>query len=188
MKHNSSSFVYQIDILMVADYSVYTNFLNIVRGDEYSAFFATQDYLYAIFEQVNYSRKANEKKSRTKKESKCEKWYKMGAYNNDKVMMITVINDICHKSDNSVRIILITTCNRMIILTLNPWIIKTTNKVGNKSSLVFWKKKQMTGTLNLRQQYFVRECSDNFKFGINVDNYPWRWLSISAISKSNQIE
>ncbi|VDK84686.1 unnamed protein product [Litomosoides sigmodontis] len=48
MRHNNS---YQIDILMVADYSVYTNFLHIVRGDEYSAFFATEDYLYAIFEQ-----------------------------------------------------------------------------------------------------------------------------------------
>ncbi|VBB26527.1 unnamed protein product [Acanthocheilonema viteae] len=37
---------------MVADYSVYNNFLDIVRGDEYSALFATKDYLYAIFEQV----------------------------------------------------------------------------------------------------------------------------------------
>ncbi|CAG9539327.1 unnamed protein product [Cercopithifilaria johnstoni] len=51
-RHDNSSFRYQIDILMVADYSVYTNFLDIVRGDEYSAFSATKDYLYAIFEQM----------------------------------------------------------------------------------------------------------------------------------------
>ncbi|EFO28118.1 hypothetical protein LOAG_00377 [Loa loa] len=52
IQHDNSSFRYQIDILMVADYSVYNNFLDIVRGDEYSAFSATNDYLYAIFEQV----------------------------------------------------------------------------------------------------------------------------------------
>uniref|UniRef100_A0A0R3RX04 Peptidase M12B domain-containing protein n=1 Tax=Elaeophora elaphi TaxID=1147741 RepID=A0A0R3RX04_9BILA len=52
IQHDNSSFRYQIDILMVADYSIYTNFLDIVRGDEYSALSATKDYLYAIFEQV----------------------------------------------------------------------------------------------------------------------------------------
>ncbi|KAM3717348.1 Metalloprotease mig-17 [Dirofilaria immitis] len=52
VEHDNSSFRYQIDILMVADYSVYTNFREIVRGDEYSALSATNDYLYAIFEQV----------------------------------------------------------------------------------------------------------------------------------------
>ncbi|KAL3985298.1 Reprolysin (M12B) zinc metalloprotease family protein [Acanthocheilonema viteae] len=52
IRHDNASFRYQIDILMVADYSVYNNFLDIVRGDEYSALFATKDYLYAIFEQV----------------------------------------------------------------------------------------------------------------------------------------
>lgn len=61
IQHDNSSFRYQIDILMVADYSVYTNFLNIVRGDEYSAFSATKDYLYAIFEQVNYYFKKSRK-------------------------------------------------------------------------------------------------------------------------------
>ncbi|KAK6108204.1 Reprolysin (M12B) zinc metalloprotease family protein [Brugia pahangi] len=52
IQQDSSSFRYQIDILMVADYSVYTNFMHIVRGDDYSALSATNDYLYAIFEQV----------------------------------------------------------------------------------------------------------------------------------------
>ncbi|OZC09718.1 hypothetical protein X798_03121 [Onchocerca flexuosa] len=52
IQHDNSSFRYQIDILMVADYSVYTNFREIVRGDKYSALSATNDYLYAIFEQV----------------------------------------------------------------------------------------------------------------------------------------
>uniref|UniRef100_A0A915PNK6 Peptidase M12B domain-containing protein n=1 Tax=Setaria digitata TaxID=48799 RepID=A0A915PNK6_9BILA len=51
MQHDNSSFRYQIDILMVADFSVYTSFLEIVRNDEYSALSATNDYLYAIFEQ-----------------------------------------------------------------------------------------------------------------------------------------
>lgn len=51
---DNSSFGYQIDILIVADYSVYANFLEIVRGDDFSALSATNDYLYAIFEQVKF--------------------------------------------------------------------------------------------------------------------------------------
>lgn len=61
IQHDNSSFSYQIDILMVADYSVYTNFLEIVRGDEYSALSATNDYLYAIFEQVNVLKELEKK-------------------------------------------------------------------------------------------------------------------------------
>ncbi|VDN01383.1 unnamed protein product [Thelazia callipaeda] len=52
IQDDNSTLGYQIDILMVADYSIYKNFLRIVRGDEYSALSATNDYLYAIFEQV----------------------------------------------------------------------------------------------------------------------------------------
>uniref|UniRef100_A0A915BT61 Peptidase M12B domain-containing protein n=1 Tax=Parascaris univalens TaxID=6257 RepID=A0A915BT61_PARUN len=43
---------YQIDILMVADFSLYNSFIDIHNGDEYSAQFAVDNYLNAIFEQV----------------------------------------------------------------------------------------------------------------------------------------
>lgn len=45
---------YQIDILMVADFSLYNSFIDIHNGEEYSAQFAVDNYLNAIFEQVIY--------------------------------------------------------------------------------------------------------------------------------------
>ncbi|KHN78009.1 ADAM family mig-17 [Toxocara canis] len=43
---------YEVDILMVADFSLYSGFIEILNGDEYSAQFAVNNYLNAIFEQV----------------------------------------------------------------------------------------------------------------------------------------
>ncbi|VDK47636.1 unnamed protein product [Anisakis simplex] len=50
--HQLLTDTYEIDILMVADYSLYSGFIEMANGDEYSAQFAVNNYLNAIFEQV----------------------------------------------------------------------------------------------------------------------------------------
>lgn len=39
---------------MVADYTMYSSFLEMMANDEYSAQSATNNYLYAVFEQVDF--------------------------------------------------------------------------------------------------------------------------------------
>lgn len=45
-------FQFQIDILMVADYSMYRKFIEIYRNNTKSSYIALREYLEAIFEQV----------------------------------------------------------------------------------------------------------------------------------------